>query len=242
MAILTLTHRLVGAAVLDVGTYEEIEADRAATPQALVIVPASSLATGIGAIGLGGRPAGQLLLMSVAALLGWAAWALLIVQIGGRLLPEPGTRVDVTELLRTIGFASAPGLLRVFGVLPALTIPVFAITSLWMLVAMVVAVRQALDHQHGTGAGGLRPGLVAGRLHRDRARAVAHGSAVVKAPQPKKNLYASYGSTCTIVSYGLYSLHVTACADFPAKTNNNRRRGSFDGDPTWKRTCAYGVH
>ncbi len=74
-----------------------------------------------------------------------AAWALLILQIGSRLLPEPGTRVDVTELLRTIGFASAPGLLRVVGVLPALTIPVFAITSMWMLVAMVVAVRQALD-------------------------------------------------------------------------------------------------
>jgi len=145
MAILTLTHRLVGAAALDVGTYEEIEADQAATSQAFVIVLASSLATGVGAVGLGGRPTGQILLMSVAALLGWAAWALLILQIGSRLLPEASTRVDVTELLRTIGFATAPGLLRVFGVLPALTIPVFAITSVWMLVAMVVAVRQALD-------------------------------------------------------------------------------------------------
>jgi hypothetical protein len=144
MTLLTLTHRLVGAAALDAGTYEEIEADRAATPQAFVIVLASSLATGIGAMGLGGR-VGQIPLMSVAALLGWAAWALLILQIGSRLLPEPATRVDVTELLRTIGFASAPGLLRVFGVLPALTIPVFAITSVWMLVSMVVAVRQALD-------------------------------------------------------------------------------------------------
>jgi hypothetical protein len=144
MALLTLTHRLVGAAALDAGTYEEIEADRAATPQAFVIVLASSVATGIGAIGLGG-PNGQILLMSVAALLGWAAWALLILQIGSRLLPEPATRVDVMELLRTIGFASAPGLFRVFGVLPALTIPVFVITSVWMLVAMVVAVRQALD-------------------------------------------------------------------------------------------------
>jgi hypothetical protein len=144
MSILTLTHRLVGAAALDVGTYEEIEADRAATPQAFFIVLASSLATGIGVMGLGGPP-GQILLMSVAALLGWAAWALFILQIGSRLLPEPATRVDVTELLRTIGFASAPGLLRVFGVLPALTIPVFAITSVWMLVSMVVAVRQALD-------------------------------------------------------------------------------------------------
>jgi hypothetical protein len=145
MAILNFTHRLVGAAVLDVGTYEEIEGDRAATLQAFLIVLASSLATGIGAIGLGGRPGGQIFLMSIAALLGWAAWALLIFEIGGRLLPEPATRVDVAELLRTIGFASAPGLLRVFGVLPALTIPVFVITSIWMLVTMVVAVRQALD-------------------------------------------------------------------------------------------------
>jgi len=145
MSILTLTHRLVGAAALDVGTYEEIEADRAATSQAFVVVLASSLATGVGAIGLGGRATGQILLMSVAALLGWAAWALLILQIGSRLLQESTTRVDITELLRTIGFASAPGLLRVFGVLPALTIPVFALTSVWMLVTMVVAVRQALD-------------------------------------------------------------------------------------------------
>ncbi len=146
MAIATLTHRLIGAAALDVGTYEEIEADRAATPHAVAIVLASSLATGIGTLGLGGQSAGGILIMSVAALLGWAGWALLVFEIGGRLLPEPATRVDVGELLRTIGFAASPGLLRVFGVLPALTIPVFVLTSVWMLVAMVVAVRQALDY------------------------------------------------------------------------------------------------
>jgi hypothetical protein len=145
MALATWTHRLIGAAALDAGTYEEIEADRAATAQAFVIVLASSLATGIGTAGLGGHPAGGILIISIAALLGWAGWALLIFEIGGRLMPEPGTRVDVGELLRTIGFASSPGLFRVFGVLPALTIPVFVLTSVWMLVAMVVAVRQALD-------------------------------------------------------------------------------------------------
>ena len=52
----------------------------------------------------------------------------------------------MTELLRTIGFSTAPGLLRVLGVLPALTIPVFALTTGWMLIAMIVAVRQALDY------------------------------------------------------------------------------------------------
>ena len=152
MALLTVTHRLVGAAALDAGTYEEIEADRGATSQAFLIVVASSLATGIGATGLGGGRTAELLIISAAALLGWAAWALLIFEIGGRLLPEPATRVDVPELLRTIGFATAPGLLRVFGVLPELTIPVFAITSVWMLAAMVVAVRQALDFASTTRA------------------------------------------------------------------------------------------
>jgi len=145
MATATLTHRLIGAAALDAGTYEEVEADRSATSQAFLIVLASSLASGIGATGFGGRPAGAMITMSIAALLGWAGWALLVFQIGGRLLPQPQTRVDVPQLLRTIGFAATPGLFRVFGVLPALTIPVFALTTVWMLAAMVVAVRQALD-------------------------------------------------------------------------------------------------
>ena len=54
--------------------------------------------------------------------------------------------MDVGELLRTIGFASTPWLLRIFGVLPGVTVPAFAIAAVWMLAAMVVAVRQALDY------------------------------------------------------------------------------------------------
>jgi hypothetical protein len=82
----------------------------------------------------------------VLALMAWGAWALLTYQIGVRILPEPQTRADVGELLRTIGFASTPGLLRIFGALPGLTVPVFAVTAVWMLLAMIVAVRQALDY------------------------------------------------------------------------------------------------
>jgi hypothetical protein len=63
------------------------------------------------------------------------------------LLPEPDTRADHGELLRTIGFASAPGLIRVFGIVPGLTAFVFAVAGGWMLVAMVIAVRQALDYK-----------------------------------------------------------------------------------------------
>ena len=142
----TFLQRLIGAVSLDAAIYEEVEADRGATGQALAVVLLSSLAAGIGARGLGGDSPSNIAFISVVALLAWAAWALLTFQIGGRLMPEPQTQVDVGELLRTIGFASTPGLLRVFGILPGVTIPVFAVTAVWMLAAMIVAVRQALDY------------------------------------------------------------------------------------------------
>jgi hypothetical protein len=143
----TFIQRLIGAVSLDAAIYEEVEADRGATGQALLVVLLSSVAAGIGGRGLGGPSAANVAFLTVVTLLAWAAWALLTLQIGGRLMPEPQTRVDVGELLRTIGFSSAPGLLRVFGVLPGVTIPAFAITSVWMLATMVVAVRQALDYK-----------------------------------------------------------------------------------------------
>lgn len=85
--------------------------------------------------------------VSTVALLAWAAWALVIFEIGVRVMPGPETQSNVGELLRTMGFAAAPGCLRVLGVLPGVTIPVFAVTAVWMLAAMVVAVRQALDYE-----------------------------------------------------------------------------------------------
>ena len=137
--------RLVGALALDATIYEEVEADRSATGQALAVVLLSSVAAGFGSRGLGGTTWQVILFMSIVSLIAWAAWALVIFEIGARLLPEPDTRVDVGELMRTIGFAATPGLLRVLGVMSAATVPVFAVTAVWMLAAMIVAVRQALD-------------------------------------------------------------------------------------------------
>lgn len=143
----TFLRRLIGAATLDVATYEEVEADRGATPQAFAIVVLSSLAAGLGARGFsGGHAAANIVFFGGVALVAWLAWALLTYEIGVRILPEPQTRADVGELLRTIGFASTPGVLRIFGVLPGLTVPVFAVTAVWMLMAMIIAVRQALDY------------------------------------------------------------------------------------------------
>ena len=134
--------------MLDAATYEDVEADRAATPQALAVVVLSSLAAGIGARGpSGGAAALQFFAgTSVIALMAWAAFALVTFEVGARVLPTKDTRVDVGELLRTLGFAATPGLIQVFGVLPGATVPVFTLAIVWTLAASVVAVRQALDY------------------------------------------------------------------------------------------------
>ena len=140
---MTFVERMVGAAKLDVRVYEEVEADRSATPQALAVVVLSAVAGGIG-MGAGIR---GLVVGTIAGLVGWAAWAWLIYFIGTRWLPEPDTKADIGELLRTIGFATSPGILRVAGIVPILGPIVIVVSAVWTLVAVVVAVRQALDYR-----------------------------------------------------------------------------------------------
>lgn len=141
----SLAERMLGAAKLDVSTYEEVEADTSATPQAMIVVVLSALAAGIGSIGDGGIKG--MIVITIAALVGWFIWAGLTYLIGTKMLPEPDTKADVGELLRTTGFAQSPGLLRVLGIIPVLGGLVTLVASIWMLVAFVIAVRQALDYK-----------------------------------------------------------------------------------------------
>ena len=136
--------RMIRAAKLDVNLYEEVEADKSTMRQAMGVVVLSSLAAGVGSIGTLGL--GGILLGTFAALGGWYIWAWLTYFIGTRFLAEPQTEADLGQLLRTTGFSSSPGLIRVLGIIPGLGTVVFAVASIWMLVAMVIAVRQALDY------------------------------------------------------------------------------------------------
>ena len=141
----TFAERVIGAAKLDPQIYEEVEADHRALGQAMVVVVLSALAAGIGA---GGRT-GMLgfIGMTFAALVGWFVWAAITFVIGARILPAPQTKSDMGELMRTIGFSASPGIARVLGVLPFLGPPIMLAADIWVLVAMVVAVRQALDYK-----------------------------------------------------------------------------------------------
>ncbi|MCK5391658.1 MAG: YIP1 family protein [Deltaproteobacteria bacterium] len=141
----SLLNRMVRAAKLDINLYEEVEADKSAMGQALTVVVLSSVASGIGTIGILGIQG--LIIGTISALIGWFVWAYLTYFIGTKLLPEPQTKADVGELLRTIGFSSAPGVLRIFGFIPFLGAIISFVASVWMLVAMIIAVRQALDYK-----------------------------------------------------------------------------------------------
>jgi hypothetical protein len=141
----TFLQRLMGAAALDTAIYEEVEADPRAITQAMTIVVLSSLSMGVGAVGFGGRITGAPFL-AIAALMAWAAWALVTYEIGGRLMPAPQTRVGIGQLLRTLGFAATPGLAAAIGIMPGVTTPIFIVVLTWMLATTIVAVRQALDY------------------------------------------------------------------------------------------------
>ena len=140
-----LFSRMLRAAILEATLYEEVKADTQATGQATGVVVLSSLAAGLGCLTNGGSIG--FVLMTMMAGMSWYVWAYMTYFIGAKLLPAPQTHATSRTCLRTIGFASAPGVLRLVGIIPEWTGMVFVVALLWMLVAMVVAVRQALDYQ-----------------------------------------------------------------------------------------------
>lgn len=143
----TFLRRLLAALALDAKVFEEVEADRHATGQALAVVLLAAAAAGIGNAGIGRDVPAVIGVTAAVSVAAWAAWALLIYMLGTRVMPERDTSADVGQVLRTLGFAAAPGLFRAFEVFGGTRWFVLPLTSLWMVLAMVVAIRQALDYR-----------------------------------------------------------------------------------------------
>ena len=140
--------RMLGAARLSVDTYEEVEKDTSATKQALIVVVLVSIAGGVGGL-LGGDDTNVVRGLAYGIVTGvvwWAVWALVAMFIGTKLLKTEETEADWGQLARTTGFAQTPGLLNVLVFLPGVGGFILILTGLWRLVAMVIAVRQALDY------------------------------------------------------------------------------------------------
>ena len=146
-----LVNRMVRAAMLDVNLYEEVEADTRATGQALIVVLIYSICAGIGSalVDLSKISAGHffwgLFVGLLTALIFWLIWSLITYFVGTTIFRGPETSATYGELLRTIGFSATPGILMIFAFVPFIGWLISLVAWVWMLIAMVIAVRQALD-------------------------------------------------------------------------------------------------
>jgi len=138
-------NRIIRACKLDVNLYEEVEADKSATYQAAGVVALSMIALGVGTFFTYGSF--NIAIPILAALAGWFVTSLLIYFVGAKLFPEENTQSNLGELLRAIGFSYSPGLIRIFGFNQDLLVITFYGSGIWSVIAMVIAVRQALDYK-----------------------------------------------------------------------------------------------
>lgn len=140
-----IADRMLGALRLEVATYEEVEADTTATGQAAFVVVASGLVAAMGNALLRGGEVNTGILVGIAQVVGWAAYAWIAYIVGAKLIPGPQTRSSWGEVARTLGFANTPRFLLIFVAVPGITGLVRAVVAVWVLVATVVALRSALD-------------------------------------------------------------------------------------------------
>lgn len=139
----SIVDRMIGAARLDVSTYEEVESDYGATGQAALVVTIVAIASAIGGMNEGGR---GIIGGVLVAIVGWLLWSGIAYLIGDKVF---GGTATWGELLRTIGFAQSPGILLILGIIPVLGSIVGVVVSIWLLVAGIIAIRQALDFSTG---------------------------------------------------------------------------------------------
>lgn len=140
--------RMIGAAKLNVDTYEEVEADKSATGQALFVVLLVTVASVVGTLLLGDDVdvVRALIVGIIRGVVSWALWALVTMLIGTTILKTEKTEADWGELARTTGFAQTPGILNVLVFVPAVGGLIVLVAFIWSIVAMLIGVRQALDY------------------------------------------------------------------------------------------------
>jgi Yip1 domain len=147
-----LVERMIRAARLDPELYREVVRDWYANGQAFLVVLIAFACT---LIGMG--PAALLLLLSpfhlismtVMSIGNWLFWVFIAQLVGMRW----GGRSDFEQLMRPVGFAHAPGVLRVLTLVTPLALPVSLIVFLWTAVAEILAVREAMQFPLGKALG-----------------------------------------------------------------------------------------
>jgi hypothetical protein len=148
-----LVERMQRAARLDAELYDEVARDAAALPEAALIVVIAAIASVLGNV-LNFFEAGPrhtwLITEIISMLVNWVVWSYLTYFIGTRFFHGTATP---PELLRSLGFAMSPGVLSLLGFIPCLGGPVRLAAAIWVVVAGVIAVREALHIENANALG-----------------------------------------------------------------------------------------
>lgn len=146
-------NRLFRAAKLDAGLYAEVSADTGTMFQAMMAVFLFSAASAYGGFGRAGSTG--INFGMITTLVGWYVWFFSSYFIGVRLVPEAATKGDRKAVLRAMGFATSPGLIRLLGLIPDMAGVMFLTATIWMVVAAAVAIKQVLNYQSTFRAAGV---------------------------------------------------------------------------------------
>ena len=149
-----MIQRMMGAAMFNADTYEEIEADPGAIGPAVGVVLLVTLCGMVGGL-VGGLIAGAglgvIVLGLVAGLvfgiLRWAIWVSVVSLVGGMMLRTGNTQTSWAEIGRVVGFAYTPGILSIFTFVPFIGWLFPVVAFVWTAAAVTLAVRQALDFE-----------------------------------------------------------------------------------------------
>lgn len=131
--------RAVRAARLDDAVYEEVARDPEATTQAFLVILAAAILGGVGSVTAGVGPLIGMLIFAPAA---WVIGSALAHFVGTRLFNAQG--VTWIEVARALGFAQAPGVFNVLGIIPILGALIGLAVAIWTIVTGVFALRAAL--------------------------------------------------------------------------------------------------
>ena len=142
-----MIQRMIGAALFNAHTYEEVEADEGALGQALGVV---ILVTICGAIGglvgdilEGATALGLILGLCFGLAFGivrWALWVTVILMVGSGLLRSGGTQTSWAEMGRVLGFAYTPGILSILSWVPGVGWLIALVAFVWTLAAAIMGV------------------------------------------------------------------------------------------------------
>lgn len=147
----SMIRRMIAVVQLKKSVYEEVKADKSATLQAMMVVVLAYLLSSIARsfLPVESDQEQSTTVIIIGLFMTLLMWALLIFIahfVGTRLFPSSNTKAGWGELARTLGFAQSAKVLQVFVLVPALGPIIYFAAEIWVLVAIVIAIRQALDY------------------------------------------------------------------------------------------------